>query len=467
MANVLTQIRKAVTSAVQYIGGFRSSFTRFWSFGNKEVYSPVEQDTAISHGFNSNAAVYSIVKKYAKKAASIERYLENKADESKMDNHPLMELLDRPNENQSHYSLFKHVYCYYKVCGEAFIWLNRGDVTQLVDEEGRLVDRTPKQYLSQPVLEMFYIPPNEIVVLVEPEDPNRIIGYMLQNNPTVRFRKEDMVHWRDVNLEWDELGRPQLRGMTPLKPGSKTLAADNSFLESMLRMSQTDGARAIAYNKSLQQPTPIQQSQIESVFDNKVNSKERKNSVQALQGDWGLLQLGLTSVDMDTLNAREFIYKELCFLLDVPYGFFDSHTPYAEKQLAARDWISNSIQPDVKELDGELNRMLLPAFGLTMKQAKICSNFDDLPEMQEDKVKLMEWLNKAPLTGEQRLEALGYEKSGAPGMDVVTSSDTMNPIDQPEPDPNEILADVENMSNAANAGANRTNGVGKVSKAPA
>lgn len=452
MANILTRAFTSITKYIGgYVGGFNRTTTRFWSFGNKEVYSPVEQDTAISKGFNSNAAVYSIVKKYAKKAASIERYLENKATEEVMENHPLMVLLDRPNENQSQYSLFKHVYCFYKVCGEAFIWLNRGDVAQmLIEETGELVDRTDKQYISQPVLEMFYIPPNEMVVLVEPGDPHKIIGYYLQNNPTVKFRKEDILHWRDVNLEWDELGRPQHRGMTPLRPGSLTLAADNSFLESMLRMAQNDGARAIAFNKSLQQPTPVQETQIRAVFDEKVNNKERKNSVQALQGDWGILQLGLTSVDMETLKARDFIYKELCFLFDVPYGFFDSHTPYAEKQLAARDWISNSIRPDVKELDGELQRMLFPAFGLSYNQAKLCSNFDDLPELQEDKVKQIEWMMKAPISPNEVREELGYDKRTEPEMDEVYLPSGIIPVtNPPEMDPNQILNDVNAMEDAA------------------
>jgi HK97 family phage portal protein len=416
MANILNQIRKSIAGI---IGGFRTATTRFWSFGNKEVYPEVEQGNAISYGFNANGAVYSIVKKYAKKASSIERYLENKADDTEIEDHDLIKLLERPNENQSGAAFFKVVYCYFKVCGEAFIWLNRGDVSQAIDENGNIVERTNKEYLSQPVVEMFVIPPNEITIIVDTSDPNLIIEYLLTNNNTVKFRKEDIVHWKDVNLSWDELARPQLRGMTPLKPGSKTLAADNSLIESMLRMAQNDGARAIAYNKSLNQPTPQQQTQIESVFGDKINNKDRKNQVQALQGDWGLLQLGLTSVDMDTLNAREFIYKELCFILDVPYGFFDSHTPYAEKQLAARDWISNSIKPDVKELDQELQRMLFPAFKLTDKMAKLCSDFDSLPELQEDKAKQIEWLMKSPLTPNEVREAMEYEPIKDPIMDEV------------------------------------------------
>lgn len=462
---ILTQIKNSIRSAANYIiGGFRYTSSRAWAVGVDAVYSPVEQENAIKKGYNANSAVYSIVKKYSKKAASIERYLENKATEEAIENHPLTLLLQRPNEKQSHYALFKTVYTFYKVCGEAFIWLNRGDVSQQVNEFGELEDRSPEEYVKQPVIEMHSIPSNQMAVIPDPLDPFNVIGYQLQNNPTIKFRKEDIIHWMDVNLEWDEFGKPQLRGMSPLKPGSRTLQADLSATDSMVRMFQNDGAKGAIVNKTIgAKMSPTQQSQLQTVVDTKINNKDIKNAIAALEGDWTYLDFGLTAVDMDTLQGREFIYKELCFLLDVPYGFFDSHTPYAEKQLAARDWISNSIKPDVQELDNELQRMLFPAFGLKDNQAKLCSDFDNLPELQEDKAKLMEWLNKAPLTGNQRLEALEYEKSTEEGMDVPTCSENMTPI-QPTIDPMEqAYLDLANQKNVNGTG-NREKSNGALSK---
>lgn len=465
MANVLTSIGNSLRNFI--IGGFRYTGYKVWTVGTEEVYAPIESDTAISKGFNANTAVYSIVKKYAKKASSIERYLENKQSEEPFkDAHPLVALLNRPNENESQTAFFKKVFAFYKVCGESFIWLNRGDVLQEVNNVGELVERSPEQYKKQPVLEMHVIPANHMVVIPDKNDPFIVLGYQLRNNPSVKFRTEDIVHWKDLNLDWDEFSRPQMRGMTPLRPGYKTLTADNSFIDSMVRMAQNDGAKGAIVNKTVGKLSPKQETQVREVIDGKINNKEIKNAIAALEGDWAYLDFGLTSVDMQTLEAREFIYKELCFLLDVPYGFFDSHTPYAEKQLAARDWITNSIKPDCEELDEELERKLFPAFGLTFATAEICSNFDDLPELQEDKAKLMEWLNKAPLTGNQRLEALKYEPSDDPAMEEITSSETMTPI-AGDPELEKALADIEALRTAqnpqnANGAANRTNGNGKV-----
>lgn len=468
MANIFSRLGNAIRYAIKgdplIVNGFQTSI---WRVGSQEVYAPIEQDDAIKKGFDQNAAVYSITKKYAKKAASIERYLENKADETEIENHPLMKLLTRPNPTQSHYAFFKTVYAFYKVCGEAFIWLNRGDVVEEVDQFGNLVERSSTAYMKQEILEMHVIPSNEIVIIPDKEDPFAVAYYQLRNRPEIKFNGADIIHWMDLNLDWDEFSKPQMRGMTPLKPGFKTLAADNAFIDSMVRMAQNDGAKGAIVNKTLGKMTPKQETQVRDVIDTKINNKDVKNAIAALEGDWNYLDFGLTSVDMQTLEAREFIYKELCFLLDVPYGFFDSHTPYAEKQLAARDWITNSIKPDCQELDSELQRMLFPAFGLTDQGAKLCSDFDSLPELQEDKAKQVEWLIKAPISPNEIREALEYEPRPEPEMDEVYMDSGKVPVtDPPEMDPNQILNDVNAMEDAArtpNAGANSSNGNGKVS----
>lgn len=441
MANLFQRIGISIRYLIT--GGIQE--TKVWGVGTQEVYSTYDQQNAVSAGFNSNAAVYSIVKRYAKKAGSIERYLENTKDKTRVDNSELLKLLNRPNPQQSQDAFLSLVFAFYKVTGEAFIWLNRGEVGTYVDQFGDLQETPEAEYIKKPVLEMYVIPSN-LMVLVPGDDPFSVKEYKLMNSPQVKFRKEDIIHWKDINLQWDEHSKPHLRGMTPLKPGSRTLTADNSALSSMVRMFQNDGAKGIAYEKSMRQLTPEQKTQQQQVFSDKVNNKEIKNQVAAFQGDWGYLNLGLTSVDMETIKGREFIYKELCFLLGVPYELFDSQVTYANKAEAQKGWVINEIKPDCMQLDGELNRVLLPAFGLA-KGVKICSNFDELPEMQEDKAKQIEWLNKLPLSANQRLEEMGFDPSTEEGMDEVTTAQQMHPVKIEDPALDDAIRDVETMTN--------------------
>lgn len=465
MANIFQQfgnLIKNISSGKAFGAGFQR--TNIWGVGSQEVYSPIEAEQAIVKGFQGNTAVYSIVKKDAKKFGSIERYLENKTTDEPIESHPLLDLINRPNPHQGQDAFLALVRAFYKVCGEAFIWLNRGDVTQMVDPTGQLVDRTNEQYLAQPVLEMYVIPSNHVIIEPTPDDPFDILGYKLRDRP-VKFRKEDIIHWKDLNLDWSEFGKPHLRGMPALKPGFKTLTADNSAIDSMVRMFQNDGAKGAIVNKTPgAKMTPQIQTQVKNVIDEKINNKEIKNAIAALEGDWTYLDFGLTSVDMETLKGREFIYKEFCFLFGVPYALFDSQVTFDNQLMAQKGWVLNEIKPDSLQLDGELNRMLLPAFGfakvgsngqLVNVTAQICANFDNLEELQESKVRQIEWIQKAPISPNEAREVMGYEARPEPEMDEIYLPSGFQPITDPiANDPAQILNDVNAMSNATKPGAN-------------
>lgn len=382
------------------------------------VFPTPNINTAIDQGFKTNTAIYSIVKKAAKKFGTIPRYVES-GDEQKAEEKPplvgpLTDLLNRPNPSEGQDAFFSKLYAFYKVCGEAFIWLNRGDTAVVSGDE--IIALDDLAHAKKPVIEMYVIPANQIVIVPDPDDPFGILSYWLANRPDIKFRKVDIIHWKDINLDWDLSSRPQLRGYSPLIAGLKTLEANNSATEATVRMNQNGGAKGVLMNDM--GGTPVQQTQVQDVLDNKVNNLYAKGGVTAWQGKWTYANLGLSSIDMDLLKGKQLSMQELCFLMGMPYEFFDSQVTYANKQEAQKGWVINEIMPDCKQLDGEMNRALLLAFGLVGK-GSICSDFDDLPELQEDKKSQIEWLMKGPFTINEIREAVGYEPSTEDGADEI------------------------------------------------
>lgn len=437
--------------------------TSVWSTGTKAVYPEINNGNVVQKSFNNNAAVYSIVKKDSKKFGSIPRYVEKEANEQKAEDErmegPLTDLLNRPNKWEGQDAFFTKVRAFYKVCGEAYIWLNRGDTDALVDDE--LIPLDDKAHSKKPVLEMYVLPSQDVVVIPEDDNPYGIAGYSLQSRPDIKFRQVDVIQWKDLNLNWDSYSRVQLRGQSPLVAGRKILTANDSATDMTVAMNQNGGAKKAIANETMAPMNPQQQSQLDNVMDTKVNNWTVKGGVAAFQGKWSVLDLGMSSIDMDVLNGKEYTMKEMCFIFGLPYAFFDSHTPYAEKQLTARDWLSNEIMPDCKQLDGELNRFLPKAFGLE-GVAVICSDFDAMPEMQEDKKTQMEWLTKAPISVNEMREALGYEESDEEGADKIlipTGTQTLEDVTTGDGG-DQILNSLYN----ANGSANRSNGNGQVSK---
>lgn len=446
MPQIETPIRRS-SRLSQAAAWFMSLFTRaskWWmiNIGTREVMPDINSQAAITEGYNANAAVYSIVKTDADKFAAIPRYV---ADAKKLEekkgkvplqfkalmkaerNKPnsvlpsLEKLLNRPNPYQGQAAFFKTVRSYYKVCGEGFIWLNKGDT------EGK----TETELATTPVLEMYPLPSHRMRVVPDPENPWGILGYILQaGSMDIPFRKDEIIHWKDTNLVFDLTTREHLRGMSPLKPGAATLQQNNDATRSSIRMYQNDGAKGAMYNKSMAKMTPQQESDIRSVIDRKINNNDVKGAVAALNGEWGYLDLGKTSVDLDLLNGKQLSFKELCYLQQVPYEIFETSTSYSNKAEAQKGWVTNSIIPASKELDDELNRVLLRSFALE-GVAIIQCDYSELPELQADMKALTEWLKEAWwIYPNEKRELQGYEKSTDPLMDEPWVPQNLTPMSQ-------------------------------------
>lgn len=447
MANILSTI-------ANWFRNQQTASIHVWTTGTTEVYPSIDSSTAIEKGFNGNTAVYSIVKKDAKKFGSVPRYIEG-MDDNEIDSGKLYDLLSRPNEYQGQDAFLTLARAFYKVCGETFIWLNRGDTSDM--NTGEQLDDLA--HSKKPIIEMYVLPANKVIVVPSPDNLFGVYGYILESNIRIPIRKVDILHWKDINLQFDAVSKTHLRGMSPLVPGTKTLEANNSATDMTVRMNQNGGAKGVMANKSMAQMNPTQESQLRAVIDGKVNNVDVKGAVAAVQGEWTYMNMGLTSVDMEVLKGKDYSIKELCFMLGLPFEFFDPHSPYAEKQLAQRGWVINEIIPDCRQFDDELNRRLLPAFDLVGK-AKIKSDFDDMPELQEDKGKQVEWLMKSPVTMNEVREALGYEETTEDGADeILIPSGLQKLSDLVDDGGNDILTSLY-----ANGNTDRSNGNGQISQ---
>lgn len=396
---LLGNVRRFLSSLLN-----KQSSSLTWAYGNREVYIDIDAQKALTEGYLGNTAVYSIVMKDADKFSCIPRYVyaNNDEQDTPLDN-DLNKLLKRPNEYDSEDSFLKKVRAYYKVTGEAFIWLNRGDVDGL----------DSATILKRPVLEMYVLPSNLVEVLSDPNDVFGVIGYELCLGSSSEFiiPKECMLHWKQPNLDFNVSTRSHLRGYSPLSSGYKSLTQDNATTDALVRMHQNDGAKGVLFNENLQDLDPAQQDQVRGVVNKRINNGDVKGAVATLQGKWGYLDI-TSSIDPKLIESKKLSWQELCFLLKVPYELFDPQTTYANKQEAQKGWITNDIIPACEDFDGMLNKTLLIAFGLD-KTAHIESDYTDLPELQEDMAKKVQALMQAwPITPDEIREQLGYEPLG-------------------------------------------------------
>jgi HK97 family phage portal protein len=380
--------------------------------GGPLIYPDINQENAITKGYEGNGVVYSVVSKDARKFASIPRYLykKTKDGDNELVENDLSILLNRPNEYQGQDAFFEAVRGFYKITGEAFIWLNRGD-TDKVMSDGSIMPRTDEEIDRMPVIEMYVLPSNRVYLVPDPGNMFGIVGYEFDaGGKKIPIRKNDVIHWKSTSLSYDTYERRHLRGMPALKPGNRFLQQNNDATDSATRMFQNDGARGLAYNETYNDLTPTQQSDVRDVVDKRVNNNDIKGAIATVQGKWGYVNFGGTAVDLELINALKASLQQMCMLFDVPFEFFID-TTYENKNQAMRGWVLHSILPACKQLDDELNRILLKAFNLQKSGMKICCDHTELPELQEDMSKIVTQLAAAWwITPNEKREVMGYEK---------------------------------------------------------
>lgn len=372
--------------------------------GTSAVYADSELTKLIDIAFNENIHYYSIIRKITKKFASPPRFVYTKGGKDTVEN-DLSKLLAQGGDQ-----LWEAIYGYKVISGEAFIRKNRGGI-----ETGR-------------PLELEVIPSQIVELVPDPEDINGVTGYNIDLGGSKLFvPKEDMIHWKSFNPNFDAQARTHLRGFNPLGPQQRTLTASNEAIDAQVSMMQNGGAKGVLTNESLGSLTQEQESQLRSVINNKINNSKVKAAVAALQGKWSYLNIGSNSVDMQLLDTDEHTIKALCNANGIPYELFQSDTTFANKEQALVFYITNELMPDAASLDSILTKNLAEDFGGGFE---IKTDFSELPEMATLNAKLVDAALKAwwKSPNEKRVMT-NDEPIESPAMNKVYIPSGYTPID--------------------------------------
>lgn len=430
--NLLSSLFGRGSSAANNNPGLFGTF-----IGGIVIYPDPNAERWVKDAFSGNGSVYTIVSRAASKFGSIPRYvykikdknadrqlkalyrqrgfklrqlqeLQHKAYDEQIIENGLSELLARPNEKQGQDAFYELVMVFKMVTGEAFIWLNRGDITGLTDEAANAI--AP--------LEMYVLPTQYVRIIPDPLDVWGNLGYKFIVSGTEHFiRKDDMVHWKSPNPNFDGVTRTHMRGLSPLQPGNKWLTEDDSATDASVAMQQNDGAKGVLFNKQLGNATPEQKSKIDQMVNRKINNRSLKGAVTALEGEWGYEKMGQTGQEMEAVEVREKGFKRLCNLFGVPPQIFDTESTFNNVEAAGKSFINNMIAPNAASLRDEMNLKLLPAFGLDNTYTHDI-DITQLPELQTEMKDLVTQLAAAWwMTPNQKLRAQGEEADPDPNMD--------------------------------------------------
>lgn len=389
--------------------------------GEKANYPDPRSDFFIREAFSANDAVYTIVNTTAKKFASIPRSVYPDQNQSvAIENSPYAKILRQPNAYLGQDGFLESIYVTKELLGEAFVWINRGD-NQTTGNA---------RYNLRP-LELYTLPPQSVELVTDDNDFWAVTGYLLSVGGTkVPLNKEDVIHWKSFNPNFDPYTREHLRGFSPLRAGLKLLTGNEASKDAMVAMFQNDGAKGVLFNETLDMLSRSQKDQVESVIGKKVNNRDIKGAVATLQGKWGYIDLGQSSVDMRLLEAQDVTFARLCNLFRVSPNLFIAGQTRDNLREARKDLVTSKIIPDSMSLDDEFNRVLSRSFGGQV----LVSDFTELPEMQYEmsdmNAILKDMFDRGVITANEYREQMGYEITSDPDHNKYFVQGVITPLNE-------------------------------------
>ena len=228
------------------------------------------------------------------------------------------------------------------------------------------------------------------------------IGYPIE--------KENIVHVAKFNPMWNASGQ-QLYGMSPLQAAQKKVTRINESLTASVANLQNGGPAGVLslehiegmdQDVATEQVTKLRQKLVE------YSGSKNKNRVATSGYPVKWTDIGLSNVDLAILEGERHDLRSICNVYNVPSTLLnDPDAKNENNQIAAEKALTvRAAIPELIALRDALN-MQMVVWG--WKDIVLDFDLSCYPELQEDKLTQVQFLDQAYVTLRQRYEMMGME----------------------------------------------------------
>lgn len=392
----------------------------------RAVPTPREYDKLAKEGFQANAVVFRCVNLISECAAAIPWQLFRGQGDGRreIDQHPLLDLLARPNPMQGGSAFFHSVYAFRLLAGNTYI---EAAGPELGVRAGR-----PQ--------ELWVLRPDRMrVIKGERGIPG---GYeYTAGGQKVRWDvlpdgRSPILHTKSFHPLDDWYGMSPLEAMA-FEVDQHNAAGQWNF--SLLK----NGARpagALVYSPRDEGASDIlsddQYASINKQLD-EVDGPGGAGRPLILEGGLDWREMSISPKDMDWLKGRDVSARDIAMGYDVPpqlVGIEGSQT-FANFEQARLSLYEDAVLPLVDSYADDLNRWLVPAFGPDLE---LGFDQDAIPALSPRRKEKWDMVRQSDfLTVNEKRQELGFD--AVEGGDVVLVPLTVTPLgaEPPEPDPEE------------------------------
>ena len=384
---------------------------------NRNSYEDLARD-----GYIENPIVYKCVNEISNGVAAVPFKLMR--GEQPIEDHPLLDLLQRPNPTHSGSEYFQKVVSYLLLSGNTYQLRVGSD--------------------SQPPNELFTLRPDRIRIKT---DKHRFMPiayeYCIDGQVKAVYPIDQITGQSEVKQT--KLFNPvdDYMGQSPIMPSASDIDQHNLSAKHNTHL-LVNGARpsgAVVYKPrdevgSMTMLTDSQREQLRNDLQQRFTGTNGAGKTMILEGDFDYKEMGLSPKDMDFATMRNMSAQDIALVFGVPaqligIGNSQTYNNMAEARLALYE---ETIIPLLRHLESDLNEWLVPLYG---DDLTLTYDIDGIPAITERRRmvtdNILRAVNEGVLTRNEARERLGLEPIS--GGDEVYIPANLFPLGSPEPNP--------------------------------
>ncbi|WP_350333377.1 phage portal protein [Coralliovum pocilloporae] len=359
------------------------------------VWTPRDYGALAREGYTKNPIVYRCVRMIAEAAASVPWILYQGRDE--LDEHPILTLLDGPNERQGGAEFLEELYGHVLVAGNAY-----AEALAVTDGIG----------------ELHVLRPDRMKVVPGRDGWPDAYDYTVSGR-TVRFRAEEgglvrpILHLTLFHPLNDHYG------FAPLEAAQTSLDVHNAagvWNKALLDNSARPSGALVYAAREGGNLTDEQFERLKAELEDGFSGSGNAGRPLLLEGGLDWKAMALSPRDMDFLEAKNGAARDIALAFGVPpmlLGIPGDNT-FANYQEANRAFWRQTILPLVGRTAKALTTWLAPAYG---GRLRLWYDADQIDALSSEREALWQRVNDASfLSDSEKREAVGYspERSDDP-----------------------------------------------------
>jgi len=393
--------------------GWKNTFTQFFmrtpeakssraapllvQFGaHQPRFTPRQYDRLADEGYQKNVIAYRCIKMISQNAAAVPwvLYQGKGADKTRLEEHPLLKLLHRPNPMQGGAELFEAIFSFFLIAGNSYI--------EAVGPGGA----PPRELWSLRPDRLRIIPGADGV----PEAYRYTIGGKTVDFPVdPRTEQAQLLHIKSFHPldDW--------YGMSPLEAAAVSIDQHNDAAKWNASLLQSSGrpSGALVYSPPhAEAPDTLTEEQrrtLKHELEQYFSGPDNAGRPLVLEGGLDWREMSFSPKDMDWLAGKDISAREIALAFHVPAQLIgvNGSLTFSNFEQARLALFDDAVLPLLDHIKDELNNWLAPQFG---EDLRIDYDIDKIEALAPRRQQVWDRLTQADfLTINEKRDALSFK----------------------------------------------------------